>query len=204
MIFSGSSSTLRSPGIRFGSRFVISFFPAAIRADPNHAQQMFGKLKFISRSHGVLNRLEFRRIEFNNLAALRADHVIVMLMLVVVLVVRATIAKADFARQAGFGQQPQRAIDSGLTDGRIFIADQLIQIFAGHVAFSAEKDVENEVPLSSSLKTLFLNVIEEDFLLFSHRQRFDEATIERLHSSTCAIRVRNPSVGEAGTGPISA
>ena len=86
----------------------------AISADADHAQQVLSQLKSVFRGHRILNSFQLGRIEFNDLSALRTDHVIVMLMLVVVLVMRATITEANLAREAGISQQSQRAIDRRL------------------------------------------------------------------------------------------
>ena len=75
--------------------------PAALSADTYDPQQMLSDLKTVFRGHRILDRLQLSRIELNDLAALRADHMIVMLVLVIVFEVGAAIAKANFACQAG-------------------------------------------------------------------------------------------------------
>ena len=52
--------------------------------------------------HLILKVFDVRREEFDDLAALGADHVIVMLVIVMVLVVCLVIAKADFTSEACF------------------------------------------------------------------------------------------------------
>ena len=89
-----------------------------------------------------------------------------MLMFVVVLVVRAPIAEADFARETGFSQDLQRSIDCGLANSWIFFFNELIKILVGQVFFSAQKNVEDEITLGRALHPVFLNVFKEDFLLF--------------------------------------
>ena len=81
---------------------------------------MLGKLKSMLGGHRILNCFEFRRIKLDDLVAFRANHVVVMFVFVVVLVMRATIAEANLAREAGISQQSQRAIDRRLPDRRIF------------------------------------------------------------------------------------
>ena len=89
-----------------------------------------------------------------------------MLMFVIVLVVCASITKTHFARESGLSQDLQRAIDSGLPDCGVFLFYELIKIFVGNVIFSAKENVEDEVALGRAFHPVFLNVFEEDFLLF--------------------------------------
>ena len=81
------------------------------------------------RRHRILDRFELGRKELDDLAALRTDHVIVMLMFVVVFVVRAPVAEADFTRESGFCEQFERAIDGRLPDGRVLFFNELVEIF---------------------------------------------------------------------------
>ena len=100
----------------------------AVGADADNAQHVLSNFKLVLRGHGILKRFELGRKELDNLAALRTDHVIVMLMFVVMFVVRAAVAEANFTRQARFGQQFQSAIDSSLANGRVFFFDELVEI----------------------------------------------------------------------------
>lgn len=59
-------------------------------------------MKPVLGSHRVLNPFQLCGKEFDYSATLRADHVIVVLMLVVVFVVCAVVAEADLAREPGF------------------------------------------------------------------------------------------------------
>ena len=138
----------------------------ALRADTDDSQQVLSDLKPVLRGHRVLYRFELRGVKLNDLATLRTDHVIVMLMFVIVFVVRASVTEADFACESGVSQDFQGAIDSGLTDGRIFFLHQLVEIFIREMVFSAEKNVENQLALRRAFQSLFLDVFKEDFLLF--------------------------------------
>src|SRR5215216_6491099 len=77
----------------------------AVGANADDAQHMLSNFKLMLGGHGILKRFELSRKELDDLAALRTDHVIVMLMFVVVFVVRASVAEANLPRQAGFSQQ---------------------------------------------------------------------------------------------------
>src|SRR5437667_3977532 len=88
----------------FRCPFLVARFTATVGADSDHAQQVRSQLELVLCGHRVLKSFQFRRVELDDLAAIGTDHVIVMLMLVVVFVVRASIAKANFTRQARVGQ----------------------------------------------------------------------------------------------------
>ena len=138
----------------------------AVGANADNAQQVLGNFKLMLRRHGILQRFELSRKELDDLATLRTNHVIVMLVFVVVFVVRAPIAEANLARQAGFGQEFQGAIDSSLTDGRVFFFDELVEIFVREVFFSTQKNVQNQVTLRRPLQPPSLDVFKKDFLFF--------------------------------------
>src|SRR5229473_6885741 len=94
---------------------------------------MRSKLKSVLGGHLVLNGFQLRRVELDNLSADRADHVIVMLVLVIVLVMCAAIAESRFAGQPRISQKLQRTVNRSLSDARVLFAHQAIEIFARHV-----------------------------------------------------------------------
>ena len=80
------------------------FLCAATLGTKSHdAVKVLRDLEMMLGSEFLLKLLKLLGIEFDNPATLGADHVIVMLMLVVVFVVRASVAEANFTREAGFG-----------------------------------------------------------------------------------------------------
>ena len=120
------------------------------------------------RGHFVLDGFQLRRVKLNDLSALGADHVIVMLVLVVVLVVGAAIAETHFAGESRIGQKPERSIHRRLADVWILFAHEAMQVLTRHVTFGAQKDVENQLALGRTLETLLLDVLKKNFLLFGH------------------------------------
>ena len=123
----------------------------AVGANADNTQQVLSNFKLVLRGHGILQRFELSRKKLDDLATLRTDHVIVMLVFVVVFVVCAPVAEANLTCQAGFGQEFQGAIDSGLTDGRVFFFDELVEIFVREVFFSTQKNIQNQVALRRPL-----------------------------------------------------
>src|SRR5687768_12835455 len=76
-----------------------------IRTYAPHAQTVMRRLEFKLLCHLVLKVLDRRRKELDHLTALRADHMIMMLMIVMMLVIRFVIAEADFTCETRFRQE---------------------------------------------------------------------------------------------------
>jgi len=136
-------------GRRFLSGFLL-FCAATIGTDSDDPEQMLRDFELMLRCHCVLNRFEFSREEFDDLSATGADHMVMVLMLVVMLVMRAAVTEADFSGETGIRQKFQRSIDGGLADIRIQFAHQAIEIFARDVTLCAEKYFQDQVALRGS------------------------------------------------------
>jgi hypothetical protein len=149
-------------------------FLAFIAHSP-HPQTMMRRLKAEFVRHFVLHLLDLRREKFDHLAALRADHVVVMLVIVMMLVIGLVVTESYLTRESGFGQKLQRAVNGGMPYGRVFLLDQPVKIFARQVLLGAEEYIEDQVALARSAKSCLLDMLEENFpfllkffLLFRH------------------------------------
>ena len=125
------------------------------------------RLEFVAANYFVLKLLDLFIIKLYQRAALRADEVVVMLVLVLVLVERAPVMKFKLASQAALFQQLQRAIDGREPYGRVFGFDDRIQVFARDVPFCVEKHVEDQIALRRSLQPRALEVLVEYLYLFA-------------------------------------
>ena len=94
---------------------------------------------------------------------------IVMLVFIVMFVMSTAVPESHFASQTRIGKQPQRSIDGSLADGWILFADQAMEIVSRQVAFRPQEDFENKIALRGTLQAFLLNMLQENFLLFSHR-----------------------------------
>ncbi len=197
-----SNGFFRLPGA--GSRLLCSLFPgffhcaATLSTHSNDAQQVLGHLEAMLCGHRILKRFQLGGEKLDDPPTLRANHVIVMLMFVIVFVVSAPVSKANLAREPGLGQQLQRSIHRCLPDAGVFLPHQAIKVFAGEVCFGAQKYVENEVPLRRALESLLLDVLEKNFLLFSHGLGDLAVAILTsdirliLHSETITVKTTRP------------
>ncbi len=131
--------------------------------------------------HLVLQLLDLGREEFDHFPAFGADHVVMMLVVIVMLVVGPAIAEANLARESSFRQQLQRTVDGRKTDVRILLVDQTIEILAGKVFFRRKERIENEIALLSTAQPGSLDVLQKDrsFLfkwVLSSRHQADATT----------------------------
>ncbi|MDT5063554.1 MAG: hypothetical protein QOH63_4013 [Acidobacteriota bacterium] len=149
--------------------FTLARFTAAVGADAEDTQEVLLDLEAVLGGHSVLNGFEFGGVEFDDLATLHADHVVVVLVLVIMLVVRPPITEANFARESCLGQKLERAIDGGLADGRVLRLHQPVKVFAGEMFLRAYKNFQDQVALRRALESGLLYVIEKYFLLFGHK-----------------------------------
>ena len=138
----------------------------AIGANTDDAQQVLGDFEAMFGGHCILERFEFRRKEFDDLAALRTDHVIVVLVFVVMFVVRASVAEANFPRKSRFSEQLECPVYGRLSDCRVFLLHQAIEIFVGEMFLGSQKNIQNEVALRRALESPFLDVFKKYFLFF--------------------------------------
>lgn len=79
-------------------------------------------------------------VKLNQGAALRANQMIVMLVIVTVFVARVAIGKSFLSRQTAFRQELERAINSGESDRGVFGFDKVVQIFGAGMSFGTQKD----------------------------------------------------------------
>src|SRR5262245_16857190 len=97
-------------------------------------------LETVSANDLVLKLLYLFTVELYQRSTSRADQVIVMSVLVVMLVEHAPVVKLQFASQTTLLEQLQCAINGRKPDRWIFCFDDRIQIFAGYVPFSVQEN----------------------------------------------------------------
>ena len=78
--------------------------PLTIGANSPQPQTVMRRSKAEIARHLILQILDSRRKELDDFAAMRADHVIVMLMIIVMLVVRFVVAETNFPSEPCFRQ----------------------------------------------------------------------------------------------------
>jgi hypothetical protein len=139
-----------------------------ISANPKDAQAVVRRLELILRRNLILFILNDLAVELDQVAAFRADQMVVMLMVVFVFVALASITETLFARQPALVEQFERPVNGRISDARIFALDQVIVVFGAEMAFGFEKDLEDQLSLSSLLESGPAQVLKEDLFLFRH------------------------------------
>ena len=112
--------------------------------------------------HLVLQRLYLGREEFDDFAAFGADHVIVMLVVVMMLVVGLVVAESHLTRKAGFGQKFERAVNGRVADRRIEFVNEPVKVLARKVLLGAQKCFEDKIALPRPAQPGGLNVLKKD------------------------------------------
>src|SRR5262245_45403344 len=124
-------------------------------------------MKPVMRGDLVLLLLDLLAVELDQLAAFRANQMIVMLVVIQVFVSRATVPKPLFTRQIAFNQKFESAINRRKPDGRVFNLDQVVKIFRAEVTFCFEKYFEDQLPLRGLFEPRAPEVFEEYISFFS-------------------------------------
>jgi hypothetical protein len=125
---------------------------------------------FESEMHGrlVLQRFNGGIVKLDRFFALHADHMVVVLMIVEMLVPRDAVSEVYFTREPAVGQNLHRPIDCGISDARIMVADGAIYILHASMAFIVEENIKNQLTVRRQLKLPALQVLHE-YLHFRHK-----------------------------------
>ena len=127
-----------------------------------------------SPGHFILEPLDFGAHEFEDFAAVFADHVVVMLAVPVGLEAAAPL-KLQLARQPRLLKDPERPVDGGSRDLGVLFLDESQEIVDRHMTLRFQEDVEDHFSLLASLEALGreIGVQHLDFiaLLDGHRRR---------------------------------
>ena len=123
------------------------------------------KAKFVC--HLLLQRFDLRRDKLNNTATFRANHMVVVLMIKMVLVISFVIAEADFAGKPRFCQEFESSINRRMSDRWIFFMNQPIQIFAREMVFRSQKRLKNEIALIGTPQSKLSDVFQKNLFFLN-------------------------------------
>lgn len=125
--------------------------------------------------HFVLHFFDLFREKFNNMPAFRADHVVMMFVIIMMLVICPVIAEPNFPCKARFRQELQGSVNRRVADRRVFLLDQPIKVFTGQMILCSQENIHDEVALSRPPQTGLLDMRKKDlsllrefFLLSTH------------------------------------
>src|SRR6478672_12220375 len=109
-----------------------------------------------------------RREKLDGRVTLRADHVMVVTAVELVLVTRHAVRERDSAGQSAFGQQLERAVNGGEADLGVFLANEAEKLVGGEMVARFQKGAQDSIALVSVLQPHALQVLKKDFLRFAH------------------------------------
>jgi hypothetical protein len=110
----------------------------------------------------ALHFFDFGREEFNGVAARGADHVVMGPAIQAVLVTHHSILEIDIEGQPAAGEQLERSIDGGVSDGRICLLDEPMQVLGAEVIVGIKEDFEDAVSAGALLEAFFAEISGED------------------------------------------
>ena len=100
----------------------------------------------------------------DNLAALKADQVMMVLMFVFVLVVFGAVPEIDLSRQSCIAYYLHRTVYGGKADFGVFLSDQIVKVINRRVFLSLEKYIQNLLSLTAMEHAVAFKVLSENGL----------------------------------------
>lgn|SRR5262249_14963630 len=143
--------TLSQGGSRANRYF---FCLLALGANPKDAMAVMKWLETILLYDFILQVLYLFVVKLNQRAAIGADQMIVMTVLIIVFVKRSAIVKLELSRESALFQQFQRAIDRRESNRGVLCLHKRVQVFTRNMPLSVQKHVENQIALRRTLQTL--------------------------------------------------
>lgn len=118
------------------------------------------KIEFLG--HFLLKVLDRLREEFDHPPALRADHMVVMFVVIVMLKIRLVIAKSNLSGESGFRKEFKGAVNGRVANRRIVLLDESMEILDRQMFLRAEKRLHDEFTLAGLPQPQRTNVLDED------------------------------------------
>ncbi len=126
---------------------------AAIFADAVNLEVVARRVKMVFAPNLFFQLVHLGRKELDRRITLRADHVMVVAPVELVLITRHAVRKRDSAGQSAFRQQLERAVNRGKADLGIFLAHQAEKFVGGEMVARLKKGAQDSVALVSMLES---------------------------------------------------
>jgi len=111
-----------------------------------------------SAGHAVVEQVDVIILEFNDLAAIDADEVIVTGLFEVIRVVGLQVTtQIDFLDQSGFNQQGDGPVDGGPGGIQVVLSHAVEELLGGEMVIRGEGQAHNRVPLGGAAQSLLPN-----------------------------------------------
>lgn len=158
-------------GLLWTGRVLLS---SAFFADAINLERVAGGEVVIFLSDFLLKLTDFLGKELHRAAAVGANHVVMAAPIVLVLIAGNAIMKGDFAGESTFGEQLERAINSGIADTRIFFLHQAMKFVGREMVAGFKESAQNRIALRRLLEANLLQMAVQNVLRLAHhlaRQR---------------------------------
>lgn len=109
----------------------------------------------------ILEMLDLFGDEFDHEPASRADHMIVVRVVVMVFVIGLVVAKSDLAGESRLRQQPQRPIDRRMADRCILFLNEPVKVLDRQVFLSSKERLHYQLTLIGTPQAGRLNMFKE-------------------------------------------
>src|SRR5215831_7395819 len=112
--------------------------------------------------------VDLQRKKFDRGVTLRADHVVMVAAIELVLITRHTVRERYSAGQPAFRQQLERTVNRGEADLGVFLTHQAEKLVSGKMIAGLKKSAQDGVALVSMLEPNALQVLIKNVLRFTH------------------------------------
>jgi hypothetical protein len=160
--------SFHSPDVSTSNNFLAGSAFAAVLADSVNLECMPGGIKAMLARNVFLKLACFRGKELHGRSTVCTYHVMVAATIELVLVTRHAIMKCHLAGQPAFGQQLERAIHGGKADLGVLLPHQPKKLVSGKMVAGIQEGAQDGVSLLGMLQPHALEVLEENFLGFTH------------------------------------
>src|SRR5476651_1377556 len=170
----------------------------AIRLD---AQGLAARREAKAVADAILQDVDVRVLELDNLVAVEADEVRVRRPLVEIRIVKLVVfAEVHFAQRPGFDQQRQRAVNGRARDRWLDLPRHLEQAFRGEMFLGRKRRANDRVALDRPAQSLLRDIPIDGFAdrLGNHTATIGTA---RRGGKAAVANLRGPPSGRARPGP---
>lgn len=134
----------------------------------------------------VLCSLDDFAVKLDQFATDRTDQMIVMLVVILMFISTTPVTQALFPRQPTFSQQLESPVDGGISNRRVLLLDEMVEILSTEVALCPKKDEQNQLPLGSLLQSCPADMLEKYLFLlneFGHGNYFNPANTTTIEEA---------------------
>lgn len=144
------------------------FLPSAFFADAINLKRVAGGEIVVFPANFLLELAHFLGKKLHRAAAVGTNHVVMAAAIVLVLITGYAVMKGNFAGQAAFGEELERAVNGGVSNASIFFLYQAVEFVRREMVASFEESAQNRIALRRLLEADFLEMAVQNVLGLAH------------------------------------